>query len=273
MSGPSNRDPARQHTMEDWLDLHALDRQACVHLLEAVARDAPVLTRVRKTAHVRYEPLDPEGASALATLALRKLLPQQHQFVDDTFQGSEMIAIVGKRKSRRALTIDHGPAKYPTILYHFHGDASDPLVIAHEFGHALQIRASDGKFVAPVMREVCAFVAEGALLAHCKEHDPPRYAAIRTRWNADSRKYLNMFGAKLAAALTDRYAPYEYSWNYPVARYLAQGISQSFSPDAVWPLFQGDLSVSDLMHRLESVKPRIKQRKQTTNSPALFHTE
>lgn len=273
MRGPPNRDPARQHTMADWLDLHALNRQACVHLLAAVARDAPALTRVRKTAQVRYEPLDPEATWALAISALRNFLPQQRQFVDDTFQGSEMIAIVGKRKSRRALTIDHGPAKYPTILYHFHGDASDPLVIAHEFGHALQIRASDGKFVAPVMREVCAFVAEGALLAHCREHDPPRYAAIHARWNADNRKYLNMFGAKLAAALTDRYSPYEYSWNYPVARHLAQGISRSFPPDAVWRLFQGDLSVSDLMHRLEIGKPRIKLRKQNDVSPALFHTE
>lgn len=250
MSAKLDHAPAPRYTMADWLALHLLDRQRCRLILDAAARDAPAMADDGPGPVPRYEPLDPEATWQLATAALIDFLPQHRAMIEQTARCTERIAVTGKRKSRRALTIDHGTSRYPTVLYHFHADASDPLVIAHEFGHALQIRASGATFVPPVVREICAFVAEGALLAHCRRHDQARYDAIVRRWNADNRKYLGSLAQNLSAAIGQQDAAYDYGWNYPIARYLAIQVTGTFSEASVWNLFSGDLDVEAIMERL-----------------------
>jgi hypothetical protein len=43
---------------------------------------------------------------------------------------------------------------------------------------------------------------------------------------------------------------YEYGWNYPIARFLALRISESFSPELIWSVFRGDYSVRRVLDRL-----------------------
>lgn len=250
MSEPVDHAQTKRHNLHDWLDLHALDQQTCRDILDAIGREVAEMPVQRKDLGERYHALDPEGCWSVAIAAMRDFLPDHCGIIDETFLGSEKIAIVRSRKSRRALTIDHGPAKYPTILYHFHGDPSDPLVVAHEFGHALQIRASGGMFLPPVMREVCAFLAEGALLSHCLDHGLIQYAALLERWQDDNRRYFGKIATKLNADLANPDAVYDYSWNYPVARLIAHRISNNFSRDSIWGVFQGGCSVRTALDRL-----------------------
>lgn len=250
MSEPVDPAQARRHSLNDWLDLHVLDQDTCRDIVDAIECEAALIPARQRRSSQLYQALDPEGCWAIAVAAMREFLPDQQDLIEDTFLRSEKIAIVRGRKSRRALTIDHGPSKYPTILYHFHGDPSDPLVVAHEFGHAVQIRASGGTFLPPVMREVCAFLAEGALLSHCRNHDVVQYAALLERWQADDRRYLGTFSGKLRADLDNPDAIYDYSWNYPLARLIAHRISRDFSRESIWGVFQGDWSVPAVLNEL-----------------------
>ena len=95
---------------------------------------------------------------------MRAFFPAQRSIIDDTFENTVKTLVDQRNKPRRALTLDNGPTAFPTIFYSYRGEPSDSLTIAHEFAHALQIRASRGKFVPPIMREVCAFVGEWALI-------------------------------------------------------------------------------------------------------------
>jgi hypothetical protein len=252
MSSPVDNARTGRHTIEDWLELHALDRDFCFQVLDALGRDDQGFADGRLDAVSPYEALDTQAMWALAIRALGDFLPQHHEFLEDVFQRSERIEISASQASRRALTIDQGPSKYPTIMYRLNGDASDPLIIAHEFGHALQIRASEGRFVAPVLREVCAFLAEGALLACCRKHDPRRHAALLKRWQADNRKYFGKLARKLEAALSEDGAIYDYGWNYPVARFLAVRISASFPEADMWRILRGECSIRELLRSLDS---------------------
>ena len=62
-------------------------------------------------------------------------------------------------------------------------------MIAHEFAHALQIRASGGKFVAPVIREICAFIGEAALLSHILRENPTQYDHLVQAWRQANHRY------------------------------------------------------------------------------------
>lgn len=250
MSTPIVHPQSKQHNLGDWLDLHGLDHQTCLHLLDEIALESAKIPAYRTDPDRQSLDLDPDGMWAEIISAMCRFLPEHQNLIEETFQRSTKVAVAAKGKSRKALTIDHGPAKYPTIMYNYFGEISDLLVVAHEFGHALQIRASDGEFMSPVMREVCAFISEGALLSSYSKENSIGSEALINHWHKSNKRYFGTLAIKLKESLKNNEAIYEYGWNYPIARFLALRISGSFSQDLIWSVFSGAYSVRRVLDQL-----------------------
>ena len=249
MDDPVDQGQIKRHTLADWLQLHGLDDRSCREILAAIKRE-PVEAPAGSDGDDRQSvPLDLDHAWELVISAMREFLPERRGIIEDTFERSEKIAISGTRKSRRALTLDHGPARYPTIMFGFAGTAADVSTMAHEFGHAVQIRASAGEFIPPVMREVCAFLSERALLSYCLQHESSQASALLDRWHEADRRYFGKLTKKLEDCLDAPETIYDYGWNYPIARFLSLRIATSFTPEMQWRVFRGDSSVTSVMEQ------------------------
>ncbi len=250
MNNPAGDSQSRRHSLSDWLTLHELDPVTCRRILDAMTWEATSEPATHNSLNLGYEAIDPEIAWVRTVEAMRDFLPEQQSIIDDTFEKTVKIVVDQRDKPRKALTLDNGPSSYPTILYGYRGEPFDALVIAHEFAHALQIRASRGKFVPPIIREICAFLGEGALLSHTLRRDEMQYTHLVQAWREANHKYFGARRDHLQAALVREDAPYKYFWNYPIARSLAIQISDRCSQDWIWSVFQGERSVRGVLREL-----------------------
>ena len=241
---------SRRHSLSDWLTLHQFDALTCRRILNMTPSEVVGEPVVQRSLNLGYQAPDLEVAWLSTAAAMRDFLPDQQSIIDDTLETTVKILVDQGHKSRKALTLDNGPTAYPTILYSYRGEAFDFLVIAHEFAHALQIRASRGKFVPPIIREVCAFLGEAALLAHTLHRDPARHNYLVQAWREENHRYFGAQSQRLRAALLQPDASYKYSWNYPIARYLAIQISERCSRDWTWGLFEGETSIQRVLQAL-----------------------
>lgn len=239
-----------QHSLAEWLALHELDPATCRHVLDAIARRFADAPEEHDPAQSGYQALDRETAWLWAVAAMRDLLPEQQGTIDDTFAKTDRLVVDRPGKSRRAVTLDNGPGAYPTILFSYHGEPAEHLIMAHEFGHALQIMASRGKPMSPIMREVCAFLGEGALLSRTRRCHAAQHAGLAGAWRRDSRRYFGVVSERLRAALAMPSAPYVYSWNYPMARYLAILIAEQRPCEGIWRVFAGQAALRDVLQEL-----------------------
>lgn len=249
MSDPVNSTERREHYLADWLALHELDAVECGRILDDMADDLPEGDGVHPPSDAAYQAPELKAAWQSTIEAMREFLPERRDMIDDTFEHTDKIA-VDREKSRKALTLDNGPTSYPTILFSYRGEPIDCLVMAHEFGHALQIRASGGKFIPPIMRETCAFLGEGALLSHAMHRDAARYPHLAAAWRKDSDRYFGAQRERLRAALAAPATPYRYAWNYPIARHLANRIARYGSRDWIWSVFSGEMTLPALLQAL-----------------------
>lgn len=241
------------HTLSDWLALHELDAPTCARLLgemtAELAGDAAPLWK-----DTAYPPLALEAAWSMTRRAWHAFVPDRRDVVDDTMAHMEKIVVNRPNHSRKALTLDHGPGTYPTVVHGYYEEPADLLIIAHEFGHALQIRVGGETFVPPVVREICAFLSESALLRYVRTRDATRHACLRAAWQKDTQRYFGPQRDRLLRALTQPGTPYRYGWNYPIARYLALAITRDGAPDLAWRVFQERLSVPGILAAL--TRPR-----------------
>lgn len=240
-----------RHSLADWLTLHELDRDACTRILDAVTREAARKPAAGNGQASGSDFSDPDAAWLSTVDAMRAFFPAQQLLIDETFANTTKMMVDQGDRPGRALTLDNGPDAYPTVLYSYDGRPADALVIAHEFAHALQIRASGGRFVSPIVREVCAFVGEGALMSYTRSKDPAQHRGLVEAWHRGNRKYLGTDRDRLTSALSQPETPYRYSWNYPIARYLAIELSRRGSPDRTWTVFEGGLSVRSILKELD----------------------
>lgn len=246
MHNPVEVSERRRHSLSDWLALHALDAASCHRILDAIVWDDASDPTADATPDSKYSAPDLDAAWLGTADAMRNFLPAHQTVVDDTFANTPRIVIDRRGKSRKALTLDNGPPNYPTILLSYSAEPADYLVMAHEFGHALQIRASGGKFVPPIMREVCAFLGEAALLSHARQGDVTRREWLAHVWRKDDARYLGILKDRLKAALHRPATPYSYAWNYPIARLLAIRLFERGSRERLWSVFQGSATVQAL---------------------------
>lgn len=238
------------HTLSDWLALHQLDPPTCARLLGEMTVELANTDVVQNAEDLSYPPLGLEAAWSITREAWSDFVPDQRGVIADTIANTEKIVVNRPGSSRKALTLDHGPGTYPTVVHSYRDDAADLLIIAHEFGHALQIRVGAGSFVPPVVREVCAFLSESALLRYLRTHDATRHACLLAVWHKETARYFGVQRDRALLALTRPRTPYRYGWNYPLARYLALEISRVGSPDLAWRVFAERLSVPQILAAL-----------------------
>jgi len=222
---------APKHLMADWLGLHQLEAAQCWTLLQHGLEQRAKGPQV-KTLGVD---LDAVQAWQLAATALTQAFPDLADLIAAVHSNTRTEFDVDAEKYPRAFTLHGGENGYPVVVCAYRPHLRDLLTLAHEFGHALQIKASGAAFMPPAYREVCAFVAEQALLRHC----PPKWQqGMQQIWQQATGKYLGADLAQLQDALHAPGSPYTYRWNYPVARILA--IRHMQDRDLLQMLFQGD---------------------------------
>jgi hypothetical protein len=240
-----------RHSLSDWLTLHELDVVTCRGLLEAAAQEGADGSRPTPPLSIEGKVFDPEAAWTRAAEAMRQFLPGHNVIIDEIYKHTVRVMLNSRGTRKKALTVDNGPTSYPAIFFRHSNEPSDALIVAHEFGHALQLRASQGRFVPPVMREVCAFISEATLLAHAQHNSDADWLDLSITWQKDDRRYFGSRLESLEQALPRMETPYSYAWNYPIARYLASRLRILYFPDMIWRAFEGRLSLREVVYELK----------------------
>lgn len=181
----------------------------------------------------------------MARAALRVKFGQEKfggvaDIIDHAHAQTQTLFAPDPEKYPRAFTVNDGGQGMPLVVCNYQGRVADVMTLAHEFGHAVQIIASDGQFMPPALREVCAFLSERAMLEYLQAHHPELYGAGRQVWQAATVKNWRKERADLLRALDDLSTPYSYQWNYPLSRSVVSGIGEMDAAQ-FWPLFEGGL--------------------------------
>ncbi len=232
---PQVREPhARpEHGPSEWLSLNDLTRGAVLRLL---ARIAPPPVPETGPGH-RHNGLSAEAAWALCAHAMRRAFPGLAEEVNRTEAQTPKCVQPRADKHPKAFTYNLGHDRLPFVSLHYRDRPRDLLVMAHEFGHALQIVASaplrTGQ-MPPIARECCAFLAELALIRHCSAARP----ALSAAHAADTAEYFGVDRLRLQHALQGARTPYRYDWNYPLARRRAADLMAQGTPKVLCALYR-----------------------------------
>jgi hypothetical protein len=227
---------AKRYYLADWLGLHGLTARQCENVLARARHLEPG----GQTDAAAPSGLTSDQAWHLAADALRSALPAGVTAIEAVRTGTVRAFRTGAR-GRRPYTFA-GP--HPVVALDYSGRVADLLTVAHELGHAVQLGATAG-FVPPVVRELCAFLSELALLDHLRAASPALHPLALAAWSAATRHYVGREGKALAAALQDPRSIYHYGWNYPIARVLASECHEY--PNALWPIFENRTRLSGIL--------------------------
>jgi hypothetical protein len=231
--------PGKRYYLADWLGLHGLTASQCE---QGLARIQHLQAAGRTDAAGAPCDLTGEEAWQVAAGALRAALPAGAAAIEAVRTGAVRAFRPRGARGRRAFTFA-GP--HPVVSLDYDGRVADLLTVAHELGHAVQIAAVGG-FVPPVARELCAFLAELALLDHLRVESPALNPLALAAWGAATRHYVRE-GKTLAAALQDPRSVYHYGWNYPIARVLASECHEQLPPSALWSIFENRTRLSGIL--------------------------
>ena len=245
------RRPTR-HRMAEWLELHDLD---ATRIRAVLARVQPlklgaVPNRRAARASLQPNPMPALQAWGLSTRALARRCPSVSCAAERTHIQARTNFAPDEARFPRAFTLHDDGSGDPYVSCPYHGTVGDLMAVAHEFGHAVQISASRAVQLPPVLREVCAFFSELALLAALQADDPQCFALALRVWQADTHKQFTGDLARLETALLDETTPYSYQWNYPVARILAIEANQALGPEEIGLLFGGRLNTPNVCRLL-----------------------
>ena len=229
----------------DWLDLHGLTVRQCESVLSRADESGSDLDP-----GVCSLPCDISGDLAwnLAGDAMLSGFPQAAGPIRDV--RDKAVRTFRADGAARSFTVPAGPDRHPIVVVGYRGRIVDLLTVAHEFGHAVQVCASN-RFVPPVNRELCAFVSELTLLRLLRAEWPALHGLALAAWRAGNRSYLGRHGKALALSLRDRRSVYRYWWNYPIARVLASDCVEHLPTSAQWPIFENRIPLSRIVGFLE----------------------
>ncbi|MFC5586089.1 hypothetical protein ACFPOD_13305 [Nitratireductor kimnyeongensis] len=147
----------------------------------------------------------------------------------------------------RAFTYDRGRKGLPFVNCPYRETASDLLTVVHEFSHALQIVASGRSTMPPVARELCAFLGERLFLSWLRENQPSLLPLIESAWVSHNSNYFGNDLRSLVSAQECGSEVYDYGWNYPIARLLAQAILQEWTDKKIASLFKSGAKAPSLL--------------------------
>lgn len=206
-------------TASDWLKLNGLTREIVLSqltLIEQVYVDD--FDRSKVGSHLG---LSADAAWALSAASMRAVFPSLAAEIDRVETETPKCLLPKRMKHSKPFTYDLGFQKLPFVSLHYKDRPADLLAMAHELGHAVQIAASweSGEgIMPPVARESCAFMGELAMLQHCQD----RFPFLLSAHDADGSNYFGDRTRELELAVQDCKAPYQYGWNYPLARIAAE---------------------------------------------------
>jgi hypothetical protein len=236
--------PPNRATFDDWCHLHRITQKQCIGWLG----DLP-LPECTKASHETLA-LDSAQVWRWCADAMAATLPEHRDVIYAALKKADINTSPDIVKFPHAFTLHNTGNGRPYVSVPYTGSARDILTLAHEFGHVLQILNTKAPDTPPVLREVCAFLAEVRLLEHLASFNTELRDKIQNPW---ARSVAVDFGARrtaLLAACAAPQTPYDYAWNYPLARRLAlEAVNTLDAPDH-WLLFTGSLDVVSLAGRV-----------------------
>lgn len=241
-------------TVSNWLSDHGF----CAEDVQSILLDA-TLGRIENRPSelaTNYEHEPPENVGTISDALSRFILPAFSR----NFPPGLLIEDQLSQIRFRPLITDDVPPHFrksfdkstDVISMNWAGRPRDLVCLAHECAHALQAQFSNG-LMPPVAREVCAFLGEVWLIRYVMEVEPRLGSALLAEWDEDSKIYLLEHLVELEHALVNATAPYQYSFNYPIARLLAVAIDGSDQRDFL-KLFSSGASVMEHMPALKPVR-------------------
>jgi hypothetical protein len=230
---PESREP----TLAAWLATNGLSRASCAALLRG---DEPGAAPAAKPA---VTGLDPEQAWAVVVAALAAALPAGREAVARAASGTRLILDGTGRLPRRAMALRDAGDGRPAVVFRPDGTARDLIVLAHEFGHAMNYREAGLLDPPPILREACALLCETLVLSGLPQPLAVAAAPLHDRRRA---RHLGPGRHSLLTALEQPEAPYDYDWNYPPARRVADALLARGEADEIATLFGGAYRLDSL---------------------------
>jgi hypothetical protein len=185
---------------------------------------------------------------------MERVFPSRKGLIDAVKTHTDTCFLFTPLRYQQPLTIDEGGSSYPTVICPYSGGADELITMAHEFSHALQIMSSKGRKSPPILREICAFIGELALLEYMKEKDLDQYNILFEAWNSQNAGYFgsNLKDLKIALSVTN--SGYNYQWNYPIARVMAIDLFRNEESSKLWNLFQRGIESSTYRDYLKGLE-------------------
>lgn len=259
-----------QYEMCDWLKVHDINTP---QLQKVISFSNPTQNHATTDFKCGLSAMD---AWELAAAALCQAFPDRADLIHKVKSGCTLEFTPDENGNAQPFTFDRGSKEYPHVSVKYTNRVSDLICIAHEFGHAVQYWASQVKFTPPVMRELAAFVSEMALLSYLQASNHKLSQDAQMVWDGENSLYLDEDAQVLSAALPDQKSPYNYRWNYPIARVLAIALYNPQSDSQLWGVFRGQQTVSDCIsslpaprgiHLMDNYLPEVP--KPDTEQPAI----
>ncbi len=245
---PHDNTQARVYTVSDWMCLHGFDKALILKCLEALGKHnfRMLPFSISPVAQIGRPAGLPHAERCLQEL----VIPAFCQSLGMT-NASDCLAPIFLNIGEAWKDVPpHTVARqegHPEIRMHWSGAFGDLVALAHEAAHALQIQLTKPHFVAPVIREACAFLGELALIDFVNARNPVLARNLAAVWGRESLVYFGDDAALLLAALCSPSAGYCYRMNYPLARAAAVCLYQKSDPAQTHSLFAQKPSTSGLL--------------------------
>jgi len=217
----------------NWCDFHSFSYEAVV---EFCCSQLHSRHHVEKSSPPQAHTLGLKEAQSLIKSAFVATFPDLSQEIQDIFDQTQVEVSSFPDGVNPPFYLETSNGN-PTIAIELNGTPRSIVDLAHEYGHALQARFNNGLLIAPAYREVFAFLSELAFLDYVKANDQVLFSSLAETAMADDAAYLNSDFEKFVSAATSDDVEYNYRWNYPVARYLANWIWEYFEREQVQSLF------------------------------------
>ncbi len=251
------------HTIQDWLCLHKLEVENIQNMLGGSRAEEPLsFTSIDSFSTVESQKISGDildrdtcfNQYVLASLVsfFGRTYSIQNQLSEIVFSNIPVGA--------RPRTI-HASGNSPIVELAWSHQPEDLVCLSHEVAHALQSNLSDGAFMPPVAREVCAFIGELILLNWVIDNNQALSDSLLPVWQSESEIYLGENAEDLLVALSDHATPYTYNMNYPLARIMAVRIFNTWDKHQIYNLFSSGseamsvLSIETLVEPLPNPLP------------------
>ncbi len=232
----------RKYYLDDWLNLHGFNRDRIWAILSNVSTD------ITDEANILSAPanLSLKDAKSIVFSAFEN----EMDFIQATELLSEINLMPQSASEEFPYTLDNGAEEVPSIICSYQNNARTLINLAHEYAHALQMILSKGKFMPPVYREVCAFLGEKALLKYTEKNLQGLGKSLQNIWDLDNATYKEADLLMLRRAFKQKDREYNYRWNYPIARIVAEKLCLEQNRSLTKEMFCNTDLESDIFRKL-----------------------